>query len=234
MIVPAPMADPVFLITGASSGIGAATARQAAQAGYRVVLAARSLGKLRELARELGGEERALPVECDVTEFDQQQAAVASALERFDRLDVAFANAGFGAARGFEKETPEHWRSMVLTNVLGAAFTIRAALPALRDARGHLLLTSSVAGRRPLPGSLYSATKFAVTAMGEAARQELNETGVRVTLIEPGMVDTAFFENPVSDALQPDDVARAVMFAVGQPPHVDVNEILLRPTAQSG
>jgi NADP-dependent 3-hydroxy acid dehydrogenase YdfG len=228
------MADPVFLITGASSGIGAATARQAAQAGYRVVLAARSLGKLRELARELGGEERALPVECDVTEFDQQQAAVASALERFDRLDVAFANAGFGAARGFEKETPEHWRSMVLTNVLGAAFTIRAALPALRDARGHLLLTSSVAGRRPLPGSLYSATKFAVTAMGEAARQELNETGVRVTLIEPGMVDTAFFENPVSDALQPDDVARAVMFAVGQPPHVDVNEILLRPTAQSG
>ena len=234
MIVPAPMADPVFLITGASSGIGAATARQAAQAGYRVVLAARSLGKLRGLARELGGEERALPVECDVTEFDQQQAAVASALERFDRLDVAFANAGFGAARGFEKETPEHWRSMVLTNVLGAAFTIRAALPALRDARGHLLLTSSVAGRRPLPGSLYSATKFAVTAMGEAARQELNETGVRVTLIEPGMVDTAFFENPVSDALQPDDVARAVMFAVGQPPHVDVNEILLRPTAQSG
>jgi NADP-dependent 3-hydroxy acid dehydrogenase YdfG len=122
---------------------------------------------------------------------------------------------------------------MVLTNVYGAALTIRATLPALKESRGHLVLTGSVAGRRALPGSLYSATKWAVTAMGEAARQELNETGVRVTLIEPGMVDTPFFDNPVSGALQPDDVARTVLFAVSQPAHVDVNEILVRPTAQS-
>ena len=102
----------------------------------------------------------------------------------------------------------------------------------MKEARGHFILTSSVAGRRALPGSLYSATKWAVTGMGEALRQEMNDTGVRVTLIEPGMVDTPFFDNPVSGALQPEDVARAVMFAVSQPAHVDVNELLVRPTAQ--
>ncbi len=228
------VSEPVFLITGASSGIGAATARHAAQAGYRLVLAARSTDRLQALAEELGGDQRALAVRCDVTEWEQQEAMVQSALDRFGRLDVAFANAGFGASRGFLNESPEFWRSMVLTNVYGAALTIRAALPALKEARGHFLLTGSVAGRRALPGSLYSATKFAVTAMGEALRQEVNDTGVRVTLIEPGMVDTPFFDNPVSNALAPDDVARAVMFAVSQPPHVDVNEILVRPTAQAG
>src|SRR5579884_578143 len=206
------MPDPVFLITGASSGIGAATARHASEAGYRVVLAARSREHLNELAEELGGSDRALALTCDVTEWEQQEAMVEETLSRFGRLDVAFANAGFGAARGFLKESPEHWRSMVLTNVYGAALTIRATVPALKEARGHLLLTGSVAGRRALPGSLYSATKWAVTAMGEAARQELNDSGVRVTLIEPGAVDTAFFERPPSDALKPDDIARTVMF----------------------
>jgi NADP-dependent 3-hydroxy acid dehydrogenase YdfG len=228
----AAMADRVFLITGASSGIGAATARAAAEAGYRLVLAARSIDRLRSLADELGGEERALAVECDVTEWEQQEAMVRAAQDAFGRIDVAFANAGFGAARGFLAESPEHWRSMVLTNVYGAALTIRATLTALRESRGHLVLTGSVAGRRALPGSLYSATKWAVTALGEAARQELNGTGVRVTLIEPGQVDTPFFNQRPTDALTPEDVARAVMFAVSQPPHVDVNEILVRPTAQ--
>jgi NADP-dependent 3-hydroxy acid dehydrogenase YdfG len=225
--------DKVFLITGASTGIGAATARQAAEAGYRVVLAARSEEKLRGLADELGGDERALAVRCDVTEWDDQQALVARALDAYGRVDVAFANAGFGGARGFKESTPEDWKAMVLTNVYGAALTIRAAYDALVAAKGHLLLTSSVAGRRALPGSLYSASKHAVTAMGEAARLDFNDTGVRVTLIEPGIVDTPFFdERPQIDALQPDDIARAIMFAVSQPAHVDVNEILIRPTAQ--
>jgi NADP-dependent 3-hydroxy acid dehydrogenase YdfG len=226
--------DPVFLITGASSGIGAATARAAADAGHRLVLAARSTDKLSALAEELGGPERAIAVTCDVTDFAEQEAMVHAALDAFGRIDVAFANAGFGAARGFLEETPEHWRDMVLTNVLGCAFTIRATIPSLKQARGHLLLTSSVAGRRPLQGSLYSATKHAVTAMAESARQELNDTGVRVTSIEPGMVDTPFFDNPVSNALEAEDIARAVMFAVQQPPHVDVNEILIRPVSQAG
>jgi NADP-dependent 3-hydroxy acid dehydrogenase YdfG len=228
----AAMTDRVFLITGASSGIGAATARAAAQAGFRLVLAARSMERLVELADSVGGPERALAVECDVTEWAQQEALVSRTLREFGTIDVAFANAGFGAARGFQAESVEHWRSMVLTNVYGVALTIRATMPSLRESRGHLLLTGSVAGRRALPGSLYSATKWAVTAMGEAARQELNGTGVRVTLIEPGQVDTPFFERRPTGALQAEDVARAVMFAVSQPPHVDVNEILVRPTAQ--
>jgi NADP-dependent 3-hydroxy acid dehydrogenase YdfG len=225
--------DKVFLITGASTGIGAATARRAAEAGHRVVLAARSADKLTALADELGGEGRALAVRCDVTEWSDQERMVQAALDAFGRLDVVFANAGFGARRGFLEETPEHWRSMVLTNVLGAAYTIRATLPALKVSRGHVLITSSVAGRRALSGSLYSATKHAATAMGEALRQDVNDTGIRVTVIEPGMVDTPFFDNPVSGALQADDIARAVMYAVSQPPHVDVNEMLVRPTAQS-
>jgi NADP-dependent 3-hydroxy acid dehydrogenase YdfG len=224
---------PVFLITGASSGIGAATARHAAQAGYRLVLAARSEEKLADLAAELGGDQRAIAVRCDVTEWTDQQALVARALDAFGRIDVAFANAGFGGARGFQNESPEQWKAMVLTNVYGVALTIRATQEALTATRGHLLLTSSVAGRRALPGSLYSATKHAVTAMGEAARLDFNDTGVRVTLIEPGIVDTPFFDSkPRIEALQPDDVARAIMFAVSQPAHVDVNEILIRPTAQ--
>jgi NADP-dependent 3-hydroxy acid dehydrogenase YdfG len=224
----------VFLITGASTGIGAATARQAVAAGYRVVLAARSTDKLEALAAELGGPDVALPVACDVTEWDQVQAAVAQAIDAYGRLDVAFGNAGFGATRGFLNETPEHWKAMVLTNVYGAALTVRATIPHLKEAKGHLLLTGSVAGRRAIEGSLYSATKWAVTAMGEAARLELNDTGVRVTLIEPGMVDTPFFDNGAGDgALRPEDIANAVMYAVGQPPHVDVNEILVRPVAQS-
>jgi NADP-dependent 3-hydroxy acid dehydrogenase YdfG len=226
--------DPVLLITGASTGIGAATARHAAQAGYRLVLGARSADKLEALAQELGGPDRAIAVPTDVTEWDDNEAIVAAAIDTFGRLDAVFANAGFGAKRGWLEETPEHWRDMVLTNVLGPAYTIRAAIPALKDTKGHVLITGSVAGRRVLPGSLYSATKWAVTAMGEAVRADLDATGIRTTVIEPGMVDTPFFDNPGEGRLEPDDVARAVMYALSQPPHVDVNEILIRPTAQPG
>jgi NADP-dependent 3-hydroxy acid dehydrogenase YdfG len=224
------MADPVFLITGASSGIGAATARHAAKAGYRLVLAARSEDKLKALAQELD----ALPVRCDVTDWEDQQQLVAAALDAYGQLDVVFANAGFGAPRGFLESTPEHWEAMVRTNVYGAALTIRATLPSIRESTGHVLLTGSVAGRRALPGSLYSCTKWAVTAMGEALRLEVDGTGIRVTLIEPGMTDTPFFDNRPQSALEADDIAKTVMFAVQQPPHVDINEILVRPTAQSG
>jgi NADP-dependent 3-hydroxy acid dehydrogenase YdfG len=228
---------PVLLITGASSGIGAATARAAAP-GHRLVLAARREEQLADLASELGGEEQAIAVRCDVTEWDEVRSAVAAGLEAFGRLDAAFANAGFGAKRGFLEESPEHWRSMVLTNVYGVALTIRAALPHLLErGEGHFVITSSVAGRRVLPGSLYSATKWAATAMGEALRAELrqmhDDQGIRVTLIEPGMTDTDFFdERPGESALRDEDIARAVLFALEQPPGVDVNEILVRPTTQ--
>ena len=229
------MAQPVFLITGASTGIGAATARQAVDAGYRVVLAARSADKLDALAQTLGGSEHAMALPTDVTEWESQVELARRTIEAFGQIDVVFANAGFGAPRGFTESTPEHWKAMVLTNVYGAALTIRATIDHLKATQGHLLLTSSIAGRRALPGSLYSATKFAVTAMGEAARQELNGTGVRVTLIEPGMVDTPFFDDkPGGHPLEADDVARGVLYAVSQPAHVDINELLIRPTAQDG
>jgi NADP-dependent 3-hydroxy acid dehydrogenase YdfG len=229
--------DPVLLITGASSGIGAATARAAASS-YRLVLAARRLEPLEELVAELGGEERALAVRCDVTEWDEVQAMAAAGIERFGRIDAVFANAGFGASRGFLEESPEHWRSMVLTNVYGVALTIRATLPHLLErGDGHFLVTSSVAGRRALPGSLYSATKWAATAIGEALRAELRQMhenrDIRVTLIEPGMTDTPFFDNRPGDwALRDDDIAKAVIYALEQRPGVDVNEILIRPTSQ--
>ena len=222
----------VMLITGASTGIGAETARQAVAGGWRVALGARSEDKLEELAGDLG-EDNALAHRCDVTEWPEQEAFVAAALDRFGRLDAVFANAGFGAKRGFLEETPEQWRSMVLTNVLGVAYSIRAALPHFKQQDGgHFVITSSVAGRRALPGSLYSATKHAVTAMGEALRQEVAETAIKMTLIEPGMVDTPFFDNPVSGGLKADDIARAVLYALHEPPHVDVNEILIRPINQ--
>ena len=220
------------------TGIGAATARRAAEAGYRLALAARSADRLEALADEVNNDGDAIAVPTDVTDFAAQEALVERTLEAFGRLDVAFANAGFGATRGFLEETPEQWRDMVLTNVLGAAYTIRATLPALRETaeQGHVLLTSSVAGRRVLPGSLYSATKHAVTAMAEALRQELRNTGdrIRVTCIEPGMVDTPFFSQRPENALEPDDIARAVLYAVREPAHVDVNEVLVRPVTQSG
>ena len=149
------MSDPVLLITGASSGIGAATARAAAEQGYRLVLAARREDDLERLAGELGGEERARAVRCDVTEWDQVEALAAAAIDAFGSVDAVFANAGFGATRGFLEESPEQWRSMVLTNVLGVALTIRATLPHLLErGSGHFLITGSVAGRRALPGSL--------------------------------------------------------------------------------
>jgi NADP-dependent 3-hydroxy acid dehydrogenase YdfG len=229
--------DPVLLITGASSGIGAATARAAADT-HRLVLAARRIEQLEELVAELGGSERALAVRCDVEEWEQVEAMTAAALDSFGRIDAVFANAGFGATRGFLEESVEHWRSMVLTNVYGVALTIRATLPHLLErGEGHFLITSSVAGRRALPGSLYSATKWAATAIGEALRAELRQMhdnhAIRVTLIEPGMVDTPFFDNrPGEWALQDADIAKAVMFALEQRDGVDVNEILIRPTSQ--
>lgn len=232
------MADsPVMIITGASSGIGAETARHAAKEGYRLVLGARREDELKALAEELGGSDKAIAVRCDVTEWDDCENLVGSAIDAFGGFDAVFANAGFGAARGFLEESPEQWRSMVLTNVLGVAHTIRATLPHLLEREsGHFLITSSVAGRRALPGSLYSATKWAATAMGEALRQELRQmhenTSIRVTLIEPGMTDTPFFDDRPENALEDADIASAVIYALSQPERVDVNEILIRPVAQ--
>lgn len=228
---------PVLLITGASSGIGAATARAAAPH-YRLVLAARRLDELEAIAKELGGRDRAIAVQCDVTQWDAVQAMVDAATGAFGQIDGVFANAGFGVGSGFLEGSPERWEAMILTNVLGVALTIRGALPHLLErGSGHFLITSSTAGRRPLPGSIYSATKHAVTALGESLRAELRQlhdnTSIKVTLIEPGVTDTPFFDaGPGEWALRDEDVARAVLFALEQGAGVDVNEILIRSTSQ--
>jgi len=220
----------VLLITGASSGIGAATARLAAEGGWHLVLAARSADRLEALAEELGTE-RTLAAGVDVTDFAAQERLVAATLERFGRLDAVLANAGAGGVPGgFSGAPVESWRTMVEVNVLGAAYTLRASLAALKESRGHVLLTGSVAGRRTLAGSMYSATKWAVSAIGYGLREELRGSGVRVTLIEPGMVDTPFFDSEKPDALRPEDVARSVLYALSQPPTVDVHEIMVLPT----
>jgi NADP-dependent 3-hydroxy acid dehydrogenase YdfG len=225
----------VALVTGASSGIGAAIARAFAAQGMRVVLGARRMDKLEALAAELGGDDVARAVQLDVTDWDSCQAAAKATTDAFGSLDVLVVNAGFGAPRGWLESTPEHWRDMVLTNVYGAAISIRAALPALQESKGDVLITSSVAGRRVLPGSLYSATKHAVTAMAEAVRQEVTEQGVRVTSIEPGMTDTAFFDNGVPDwSLHEDDIADAAVFAVTRPSRATITTVTVRPTMQQG
>jgi NADP-dependent 3-hydroxy acid dehydrogenase YdfG len=225
------MADAkVLLITGASSGIGAATARAAAADGWSLVLAARSADKLGTLVQEIG-EDRACAVPCDVTDYLDQQRMVDAAINRFGRIDAVFANAGTGGEPGgFSGAPPESWRKMVDVNILGVAYTLRVVLEHVKKARGHVLITGSVAGRRVLAGSMYAATKWAVSAIGYALREELRGSGVRVTLIEPGMVNTPFFDTPKPDVLQPEDVARSVIYALSQPPNVDVHELTILPT----
>ncbi len=230
------MKGKVFLITGASTGIGEATARRAVEAGFNVVLAARSTQKLERLQADLG-QERALAVTCDVADWQSQMNLVKQTLNRFGRIDVAFANAGFSKGSTFYggEDKAEEWREMVMVNVYGAAATARLTLPELVKNRGHFLITGSVVGRVTSIRNLYSATKWAVTGMAQAIRNEMADTGVRVTLVEPGVVDTPFWENlqkPCTAELQSDDIARAVMYAISQPAHVDVNEILIRPTGQ--
>lgn len=224
------MADRVLAITGASSGIGAATARLARDAGLRLVLMARSLEKLTELADELGPD-HALAIACDVTNADSVKGAFARAAEHYPRIDAVFANAGIGGVPGgYSDGDPEVWKDLVLTNVYGLALTVHHALPSLKASKGHLVITSSVAGRRTLEGSMYGITKWAATALGYNVREELRGTGIRVTLVEPGMVDTPFFDEPKPQALKPEDIARSVMFALQQPASVDVHEMVVLPT----
>ena len=182
------MTNKVFLITGASTGIGEATARRAVEAGFKVVLAARSTEKLDRLQAELGSG-HALAITCDVASWQSQQGMVEQAIKRFGRIDVVFANAGFSKGSTFYggEDKPDEWKEMVMVNVYGAAATARLTLPELVKNSGHLLITGSVVGRITSIRNLYSATKWAVTGMAQAIRNEMTGTGVRVTLVEPGV-----------------------------------------------
>lgn len=223
------MSSKALFITGASSGIGAATARLAVSRGWRVGLFARSRDKLDALVDELGDKAVALPG--DVIELGDLKAAMATFVDQTGRLDAAFANAGMGlSTSGTEAGDPDEWERMIGVNVLGVLWTVKTAMPYLQQHAGHLLLTGSAAGRRHISGSVYGATKWFVHGYGGNLAEEMKSFGGRCTIIAPGMVDTPFFDEPKPDKLQPDDVAQAALFALGADPRCAVNEIFLMPT----
>ncbi len=218
-----------LFITGASSGIGAATARLAVAQGWQVGLFARSEDKLEALVAELGDHATAMPG--DVMDLDALTTAMATFSDKTGGMDAAFANAGMGvSAAGTDAGDPEEWEKMIRVNILGVLWTVKAAMPHLRQRAGHLLLTGSAAGRRHLSGSVYGATKWFVHGYGGNLSEEMKSFGGRCTIIAPGMVDTAFFDEPKPDKLQPEDVAQAALFALEANPRCAVNEVFLMPT----
>jgi NADP-dependent 3-hydroxy acid dehydrogenase YdfG len=217
-----------LFITGASSGIGAATARAAVAAGWNVALFARSKDKLDALQAELG--DAALTIVGDATDLAVQEQAVSETVAHFGGLDAAFANAGMGLdTPGTEAGDPEEWRRMIDLNIMALLYTSKAALPELRKTKGHLVLTGSMAGKVHLPGSIYGASKWFVHGYAGNMAQEMREWGGRCTLIAPGMVDTPFFDEPKPDKLKPEDIAEAVVFALLQPDRVSMSEIAIMP-----
>ena len=217
-----------LLITGASSGIGAASARAAAKAGWNVALLARSADKLNKLAGEIG--DSALALTCDITDRAALDAAVEQTVARFGGLDAVFANAGMGVAKaGVENGDPEQWRKLIDLNVLAVLNTAHATLPHLRKTEGHFVVTGSKAGRDHLKGSVYGATKWFVHGLAGNLAEEMREWGGRCTVISPGMVDTAFFDEPKPEKLQPEDIADALVFALSQRKTSAVREIHLMP-----
>ncbi|MCA1774619.1 MAG: SDR family oxidoreductase [Paracoccaceae bacterium] len=217
-----------LFITGASSGIGAATARAAAETGWNVGLFARSEDKLNALADEIGDQALAFPG--DVMDFDAQKDALAKLKDKFGEVNAAYANAGKGTDTfGAEEGDLDEWDSVVDLNIKGLLRTVKAALPHLHASKGHMVLTGSAAGRVHLPGSVYGATKWFVHGYGGNLAEEMKEWGGRCTVIAPGMVNTPFFDEEKPDKLQPEDVASAVMHALNASEQNDVREVFLMP-----
>jgi NADP-dependent 3-hydroxy acid dehydrogenase YdfG len=217
-----------LLITGASTGIGDATAQAAANAGWNVALLARSEDKLKALASDIG--DRALAVPCDVTDRDALNEAVSKTLDHFGQLDAVFANAGKGAKNpGVENGDPAEWHEMIHLNILAVLNTAHATLPHLRKTKGMFVVTGSKAGRDHMQGSVYGATKWFVQGFAGNLAMEMREWGGRCTVITPGMVDTPFFDEAKPGKLQPRDIADAVVFALGQRETSCVREIHLMP-----
>jgi clavulanate-9-aldehyde reducatase len=242
--VSGPLEGKTAVVTGASSGIGAATARQLAEAGAKVVLGARRKDRLDTLAEEIGAD--AVAAELDVG--DEQ--SVRSFFEHLDGVDVLVNNAGVMLLGPVDGADTSEWRRMVDVNLLGLLYCTHAALPSMRErGGGDIVNISSVAGRFANAGNaVYAMTKFGVGAFSESLRKETVAAGIRVTLIEPGFVDTELQghnENPVvrqaidsmreeiGEILHADDIAQAILYAVSRPRHVSVNEVLVRPSGQS-
>jgi NADP-dependent 3-hydroxy acid dehydrogenase YdfG len=242
------MQGKVVVITGASSGLGEATARLLSAEGASVALAARRADRLQALAKELSAKRgKALAVTTNVTDCDQVKRLVDTAVQTFGRIDVMINNAGLMPQALLERLKIDEWSRMIDVNLKGVLYGIAAALPHMKQQKsGHFINVSSVAGHRVGPGfAVYAATKHAVRALSEGLRQEVKPYNIRTTVISPGAVATEL-PNSVSDpdaaarirkfyaevAIPADSFARAVAFAIGQPEEMDVNEILFRPTRQ--
>ena len=245
---PLPLEDRVAIVSGASAGIGEATARRLAAAGARVVVTARRKGRLDELVRRIEHDEgQALAIAADVADLAQVRDAVERSLEAFGQIDILVNNAGIMSVAPITEARVEDWTRMVDVNLKGLLHLTGAVLPhMLERGKGHIVNVGSLAGRRPFPGgTVYAATKFAVRALSWGMHLELGSAhGIRVTDIQPGMVSTELLDGDPATAtawaeawegrriLQSGDVARAVEFAVTSPDHVTVSELLIRPTDQ--
>ena len=237
----------IVVITGASSGLGEATARHLSELGAVVVLGARRIDRIRALAQELAGSEgKAIAVQTDVTQSEQVKKLVEAAVEKYGRIDVMINNAGLMPHSPLERLKIADWDRMIDVNIKGVLYGIAAALPYMQQQKsGHFINVSSVAGHKVRPGSaVYAATKHAVLALSEGLRQEVKPYNIRTTVISPGAIATdlpdSITEPDIADsvrkiyeiAVPADSFARAVAFAMGQPDNIDVNEILFRPTRQ--
>src|ERR1700677_1351486 len=244
------LSSQVVAVTGASSGIGEAPALACARAGAAVALGARRSDRVEALAERIAQEGgRAVAVTVDVGEEAQAQAFVARAHAELGRLDVLVNNAGVMLLGPIENAPTEEWRRMIHANVFGVLYCTHAALPLMREqGSGHIVNVSSVAGRVARAGSgVYNLTKFGVGAFSESLRQEAVPLGVRVTLVEPGAVATELPGHNRPEVLEQmakrfagvtplesQDIARAILYAIGQPPNVSINEVLVRPSGQAG
>ena len=242
-----PIAGKVIVITGASSGLGAAAARHLCAQGASVVLGARRADRLQALADELesrGG--KALGVPTDVTDYGQVKRLVDAAVETYGRIDVMINNAGLMPLSPLERLKIDEWDRMIDVNVRGVLYGIAAALTYMKEQRaGHIINVSSVAGHKIRHGgAVYSATKHAVRVISEGLRQEVKPYNIRTTVVSPGATRTELgdsitetdiaesFQKNFENGISADSFARAVAFAIGQPEEVDINEILYRPTRQ--
>lgn len=224
------MSEKIMLITGASSGIGKATAIKAASEGFKLVLTARRKELLDEVVASVG-EESAIAVSADATSFKELQKVVDRAIDTFGRLDVVYANAGTGLDKaGVENGDHEEWDKVIDINIKALLWTANLTLPHLKETKGHFVLTASVAGRIFMKGSIYGASKWFAYGFGQNLALEMEEWGGRCTTICPGMVNTPFFDDAKPDKLDPIDIADAVLYAVNAPQRNTVREVMLMPT----
>jgi NADP-dependent 3-hydroxy acid dehydrogenase YdfG len=231
--------EPVTLITGGSTGIGAATARALLKQGHRVAVTGRDADKLAAFAASAGAGERLLTITGDTSDAHDVASAVRRVGDAWGRLDNVIANAGFSLPGNLESHAPEDMRAMVLTNVLGPALLVRETLPHLRESKGRIVIIGSVAGVRNTPGNLYSVTKWAAHALAENTRLLVGKDGVGVTVIAPGVVDTPFWDQrggtpEAAPAMTAEHIADTIVFVVNQPAGVDINHITMRPSGQLG